>query len=60
MSTSGASQPPLECLLCRAEFDRERALRRHLTADHPREDLVDFVIRSYEEREEYGIVTHEE
>ena len=60
MTDTGAYQPPLECLLCRAEFDQERALRHHLNAEHPREDLVDFVIRAFEEREEHGIILSEE
>ncbi len=60
MSDTGAYQPRLECLLCRDEFDREGALRRHLSAEHPREDLVDFVVRTFEEREEHGVIVREE
>ncbi|WP_254537478.1 hypothetical protein [Halomarina litorea] len=60
MSDTGAYQPRIECLLCRAEFERENGLRRHLSADHAREDLVDFVVRTFEEREEHGMLVSEE
>lgn len=56
MGTTTAYRPPVKCPLCYARFEGEGRLRRHLDA-HSREELVDFVVRTMEEREVAGTST---
>ncbi|MWG36909.1 hypothetical protein [Halomarina oriensis] len=52
MSDSIVHQQLLDCLLCRAAFEREATLRAHLRTEHSREELVDFVVVTVDEHNE--------
>ncbi|MFC4248671.1 hypothetical protein ACFOZ7_17360 [Natribaculum luteum] len=51
MPGKNVSKIPIECPLCHAAFEFERALRAHLHEGHDETELVDEIITHVEELE---------